>query len=514
MQPDQYDDAKRFGELLKTKREGKDLSLEAVAAGVWGKPQRAADLSRYENAVRIASPATAQRLCAYLDIQPSEIPALFLWPSARIALGETESRILEKYRTIAGSLDHISAAETDELIFIATKFSVDEPEKLSTQVIRAEIEKRTEEYRRLRELFDATDEELLGLGKIKADAQRAMEALDFTEVERLLANAHSTEIRGAAATAELRAANALLDGRTKDALTLYRSTAESFVGVDLGEASRRRYSYVEKLYDHAERTGNGFEEADELARIALSVLEHGEIYAGRQWTGILAGLQNLLASIGFQKSLTKKSGDSGDALNSSIDLYRLAIDGREQSGDGSSVDGTIINLAQALVLRAELGLSKNFDNDRDEAVELMSDLIDRYGGKGLDETWAKAKIGLAKAIDATNDSSAMAQMAYMRKDIGENRVAARRHVEEAIEHLGVDDHIGRALAHLYLAQLYIKPLSPLHYRQGGEIRKGIGILKSAALMVAVEDYPHFHSVVRQNRKVAQELLVPDENLID
>jgi hypothetical protein len=33
-------------------------------------------------------------------------------------------------------------------------------------------------------------------------------------------------------------------------------------------------------------------------------------------------------------------------------------------------------------------------------------------------------------------------------------------------------------------------------------------------MVAVEDYPRFHAVVRQNRKVANDLLKPDDMLIE
>ena len=248
----------------------------------------------------------------------------------------------------------------------------------------------------------------------------------------------------------------------------------------------------------------------------MSVLEHGEVYSGREWTGLLGGLQNLLASIGFQKSMDQNSNDIGDALDASIALYRSAIDRREKSGDGTSVKNTTINLAQALVLRAQRGLSHDFGEDRDEAAELLSDLIETYDELSLDETWARAKIGLSKAIDVREEEegNAIKQLISMPVDVGENRLAARRHAEEAIEYFDPDNHIGRALAHLHLAQLYIRPISPIHYRKRDQIKRGIGLLKSAAQLVAVEDYPRFHSVVRQNRKVANDLLKPDDMLID
>ena len=71
-----------------------------------------------------------------------------------------------------------------------------------------------------------------GLGNLKAAAKDAAERLDFAEVEALLARVDEVETEIAAQTKELRADNALLQGKIDAAYAHLSAAADSFQGLD------------------------------------------------------------------------------------------------------------------------------------------------------------------------------------------------------------------------------------------------------------------------------------------
>jgi len=495
-------DANKLGKLLKTSRKRHGWSLAAVAAGVWGKSDRGGDLSKYENGkVPNIKSSTVKLLCKHLEIKGRDIPPRYHWPELR---NEVAAKQKSKFEPIAGSLEQLGDTDLPELIYIGAKFSISNAQELSAELLRVEIGKRVEDYKALRGLLDNIDERIPSLGNMKKAAKDAFENLDFHRVERLLAQVHSTELEISAETAEFRASNALLMGRVEAALEIFKAAAASFAATDPEETSRRRLRYVEKLYKHAERTGIGYDQADELARLSLLAIENGELIVDNEKKSIVASIQNLLGSLGFQKTLALDD-DTVDIslIEKSIELYRSAQESRIGLGDIASWRSCTINLAQALVLRATRNAS-SLREDREEAVILLEDVLSEFDDNN-DPEWVRAKRCLASAIDA-RPTRAISQMATMSGNEMEQRKIAREHALQALEYTEKDDSYSLALSYLQLSNLYIDPPTPFHLVKKTEVELGLNYLEQAAKTVSATEYPRIHEVIRINRRGAKMLL--------
>lgn len=180
----------------------------------------------------------------------------------------------------------LEGVQRPELNMLAHRFGHPDPEGAGLTEFKGFLLQKAEDLRRYQAQIDAIDDRVAGLGNLKAAAKDAADRLDFAEVEMLLARVDQVETEIAAQTKELRADNALLQGKVEAAFAHLSAAADSFQGLDPLDPARRRADYCERLYNHGLRYGGaGLALAAKMLRAALSNLsqtDHPQLWAHAQ----------------------------------------------------------------------------------------------------------------------------------------------------------------------------------------------------------------------------------------
>ncbi len=228
--------------------------------------------------------------------------------------------VLQDLGNVAEKLDNLAAAGRDLMEALAARFQIPDAFDLSDAALRAELEKKAQDYRALKREVDAIDPAMKRLSNLKAAAQDAIARVDLEEVENLLLLVQTTELEEAAKTAELRADNALLRGKVEDAYRILSAAADSFASVDPLEPARRRMRYEDRLYRHGLRYGGaGLGLAADMNSAALAVLtreDHPVDWATTQ--------QNLAVALEAQGARTA-GPDSAAVLAEAVEANRAAL---------------------------------------------------------------------------------------------------------------------------------------------------------------------------------------------
>ncbi|MBB96311.1 MAG: hypothetical protein CML68_17170 [Rhodobacteraceae bacterium] len=171
------------------------------------------------------------------------------------------------------------------------------------------LTEKARDYRALKAEVNAIEDGLKRLSNLKSAARAAIDAGDLDEVEEILSRVQEVELDEAAKTAELRANNALLRGRTEQAFRILSAAADSFAAIDPIEPARKRIlSYFAILRGHGLRYGGtGIQFSIDMLTECLTA----ELRQANAW--LWAAGQNWLA-VGKSNQGSRADGPTGTRL--------------------------------------------------------------------------------------------------------------------------------------------------------------------------------------------------------
>lgn len=312
----------RFGQLVRRYRELEEKSAKELALAAFGDEAKRSRISELENG-KVANPQakTIYALCKVLGISPEEVEACRKPPTKDVGQAQADlDQLRDERGSLTAALDAVRDLSRSQLETLARRFDIDQPEAMRDGDISALLEKKAAEYRAYKTQIDNIDERVAGLGNLKAAAQEAAERLDFEEVENLLSMVHTTELEIAWDTASLRADNALLRGRTKDAFTIISAAADAFAAIDPIEPAQRRIASEDRLFQHGLRYGsNGILLSEEMLCTAIEHLSEED------HRHILAGAQNRLGiALRERAARTNKKGRV-EILTRAVNAFEAAL---------------------------------------------------------------------------------------------------------------------------------------------------------------------------------------------
>ncbi len=267
------------------------------------------------------------------------------------AIREGQDRVEAEIINVADAMGNIAGANRDLLEALAARFHIEGAFDLPTPTLRAELEKRAEDYRRVLRELDALKGTSDRIDNIHAAAMDAAKNLRLGEAKQLLRDARTIlrdeKLRPVIeANAQLMVAEAdveLLDQNPDAAAALLEGAAASFAVLDAVEAAKKREAYAETLYAHGLRYGGtGLARAIDLRRAALATLTEAD--HPLQWA---TTTQNLAVALRTQGSRTE--GAAGTALLAeAVTAYRAALRVRTEADHPLDWAMTTQNLALAL----------------------------------------------------------------------------------------------------------------------------------------------------------------------
>ncbi|WP_347100425.1 hypothetical protein [Sagittula stellata] len=221
-------------------------------------------------------------------------------------------------------------------------FDHDNPGEAADAVLAEYLNRKAQDYRALRAEIEGIDEGLKRLSNLKAAAFGAIEDGDLEEVEILLERVQEVELEEAAKTAELRADNALLRGKTEQAFRILSAAADSFGAVDPDLPADKRHAYMQVLYYHGLRYGGeGLPMSVQMTKDALALTPNNPSL-------LSAKLQNALANALLEQGTRTGGAASAALLAEAVTAYRAALEIRTR--DAHPVDWAMTqnNLGNAL----------------------------------------------------------------------------------------------------------------------------------------------------------------------
>jgi tetratricopeptide (TPR) repeat protein len=329
---------KEFGLLVKRRRAERGLTQGGLAELVWptGNTKedhpRKGEISRLESG-RVSNPQerTVLALCEALGIREGEINALRLAPPP------------DPYG-LAKVLANLTLASQSDLYALARAFGDAEPEQRSDAALRDFLADKAHEHANYQKIIDALDDRVAAIANLKGEAKDAAARLDFDQVEPLLSRVLEVELDIAAATAQARAENALMQGKADHAFTLFSATADSFAAIGPVEVAKRRRTYAIRLTDHGIRYGGA-----SLA-LAIRLLERlltdlPQTDDPWLWGAAQSSLANACQTLG-----TRTDGQPGTTLlERAVKAYEAALQVHPRKDDALNCAIDMQNLAGALM---------------------------------------------------------------------------------------------------------------------------------------------------------------------
>ncbi|WP_223877886.1 helix-turn-helix domain-containing protein [Histidinibacterium aquaticum] len=297
----------RFGRLVRSYREDTGLSLRDLAVRVWDDEGRKASLSRLENG-RVGRPAakTVQLIALALDIPQEEIDRL-------------HEPALEPVVDLSAQLDYLSRSSRDQLEALALRFEIERVFERPSSELRELLERKAEEFRAYRRQFQLLDDRQEEIVAARTAANAAAERMDFEESESQLRVADRLQTLLAVETKEVRATQALMQGRVEEAYTIFVSAAEALREIDLLEMALRRDRYCRQLYSHGVRYGQeGLSFALELQRPAVEALQDTDWR--EDWAKVLSNQAMVMATMAAHGD-----DESAELLDGAVQAFREAL---------------------------------------------------------------------------------------------------------------------------------------------------------------------------------------------
>lgn len=270
--------------------------------------------------------------------------------------------------SLAIALANIQSLSRYQLDTLAKLFEIEDAHKVDESALLSIISRKADTYNALRRDIDAIDDSLIVLSKLKSEAKSAIENGDLERVDFLLSRVQEVELEEAAKTAELRASNALLRGRPRQALELLSSAADSFFGVNQRECIRRRLQYLAPLYSYAIQFDVN---SIPICREILDLKENANATNEER-----AKLNGSLGVVLWQEALSKGEAGGQEQIEAAINRLMLAIEISSLEGLRDIEAKSQVNLAHTLqdayvkTVRGEEALR--------EAIERYSAAADYY----------------------------------------------------------------------------------------------------------------------------------------
>lgn len=165
------------------------------------------------------------------------------------SLEEAVDKVHTDVRTLSEKLSDLLAAQAlgiepsehglllSDLQELARLFGV--TEETTGNGLTAFLVQKAKEYKLFAEQIEAIDDQVAGLGNLKATARNAADNLNFDEVETLLARVDEVEAGLVAGTKELRATNALLRGHSEQDHPIDWAMTQNILGSALHSQGER-----------------------------------------------------------------------------------------------------------------------------------------------------------------------------------------------------------------------------------------------------------------------------------
>jgi tetratricopeptide (TPR) repeat protein len=305
------------------------------------------------------------------------------------------------YGSLAASLDHLQSLRRKELEALAFRFGITPPAGASAEALISLLEKKAADLPAYQAQIAALDDRVAAIANLKGAAQDAAARLDFDEVESLLSRVHEVELDIAAATAEARAENALMQGNAEKAFTLFSAAADSFAALGPVELARRRRTYADRLEEHGIRYGGaGLPLAIRLLDRLLTDLPQDA--APWDW----AAAQNSLA-IAFRNLGERSDGPPGAALLSrAVQAYEAAMQVVTRDSDPEHWAITMQNLAIALRVQGERTAGQDGTALLSRAVQACEQALQVFTRADHPVDWAGTMQNLAIALRVQGERTA------------------------------------------------------------------------------------------------------------
>ena len=261
-------------------------------------PERIADaltapLSTYPTVMRNLFRAIAQATITRL-LAPKATTELQTRIMAELLKRQAESLraiddLTAEFGTLAEALRALTnraqsgATHRRQLEALAGRFDIPTPHKLDDETLHDLLAKKADEADDNRVKFAALIARNDRVAKLKAEAERALDNLDFDAAQMAYGKILSDQISDAAQTFEVMASTSLLANRTEEAFRLLTTAADSFAVHDPLEALTRRQRYAGILADHGRRYGsNALEYTFETLQSAIhteAAVQYPHLYA-------------------------------------------------------------------------------------------------------------------------------------------------------------------------------------------------------------------------------------------
>lgn len=325
------------------------------------------------------------------------------------AIRAGQDRVEAELINVADAMGNIATANRDLLEALAARFRIDGAFDLPTPTLRAELEKRAEDYRRVLRELDALKGTSDRIDNIHAAAMDAAENLRLGEAKQLLRDARTIlrdeKLRPVIEqNAQLMVAEAdieLLDQNPDAAAGLLDGAAESFAVLDAVEAAKKRDGYAKTLYAHGLRYGGtGLERAIDLWRAALATLTEAD--HPLDWAKTT---QNLAIALRNQGTRTEDAAGTA-LLAEAVTAFRAALRVRTEADHPRGWATTTQNLAVALA-------TQGIRTEGAAGTALLDQAVTAYGAALRVRTeadhpqhWAETQENLALAEQAIADHAA------------------------------------------------------------------------------------------------------------
>jgi hypothetical protein len=305
------------------------------------------------------------------------------------------ARVETRIEDVAEAVENIATANRDLMEALAARFRISDAFDLPDAALRAELEKRAEDYRRvlqeIAELKGVSDR----IDNIHAAAMDAVRNLRLGEARQLLRDAREVlraeRLRPVLEdNAKLMVAEAeieLLDQNPETAFTILSAAAESFASIDPLEPARKRGSYEDLLYQHGLRyPGPALVLAARMMRDALKDAPRDT--NAELWAALQNDLGNSLADLGA------RSGDT-DVLHGAVTAYRAALEVRTRQASPMHWASTQNNLGTAL---GDLGTRAGDTDALQDAITAFRAALEVRTREASPMHWATTQNNLGNAL--------------------------------------------------------------------------------------------------------------------
>jgi len=274
---------------------------------------------------------------------------------------------------------------------------------LSEAALRQALERKASEYRLLRRQISEIDEKSAEIGRLKASARIATDALDFAEVESILSELDRLESEGAVQAKELRAQNALLRGQVDQAYKFYSAAADSYSTTDPTEVARKRI-----ITYHNSLRRYGLSNPNSGLSAALQILEDAKSLQELQdnpW--LSAACENSFGVTLLEQGRRAQGDEAYSLLRQALKSFERALLVRTQNKYPDDWAMTIQNEGVALLSLGEKIDGIEAIHQYDLAIKKLSQSLEVRGRDTFPQKWALTKHNIGccyKAIsERTND---------------------------------------------------------------------------------------------------------------